>query len=131
MLLVIFISLSSNLTIEAVQADKIEVANQGSNSISVINDTTNRVVATIPVGIHPGNMIIPENGAYIHVANQGSNTISVINETTNKVAATIPVGIHPVALESANYGYVYVANQGSNSISVINDTTNRVVATNL
>ena len=31
----------------------IYVLNQGSNTVSVINDTTNKVDATIPVGVHP------------------------------------------------------------------------------
>src|SRR3712207_7368186 len=33
--------------------DNIYVTNRGSNTVSVINSTTNKVVATIPVGTHP------------------------------------------------------------------------------
>jgi YVTN family beta-propeller protein len=73
----------------------IYVVNQGSNSISVINSTTNQIVATIPVGVHPAG--ISDTGTYVYVINQGSNTISVINETTYQIVATIPVGVQPVA----------------------------------
>lgn len=29
------------------------VTNQGSNTVPIINGTTNKVIATIPVGVHP------------------------------------------------------------------------------
>jgi YVTN family beta-propeller protein len=69
-------------------------ANQGSNTISVINATANKVVATIPVGIHPTALVMV-NESMLYVANSGSGTVSIINATANKVVATIPVGIHP------------------------------------
>src|SRR5438270_593505 len=39
-----------------VQAKKIYVVNQGSNNVSVINETTNKVIATIAVGINPSSI---------------------------------------------------------------------------
>ncbi len=74
------------------------VANKNSATISVINETTNEVAATIPVGIHP-IALVSDNG-YVYVSNQESNSISVINDTTNRVVATIPVGIRPTNIIS-------------------------------
>ena len=68
--------------------------NQGSNTVSVINATSNKVVATIPVGVHPVALTTDDTDQ-MYVTNQGSNTVSVINATSNKVVATIPVGVHP------------------------------------
>ena len=68
------------------------MTNSNSNTVSVINPTTNTVVATIPVGESPfGVAVNPANGL-VYVTNAGSNTVSVIDPATNTVVATIPVG---------------------------------------
>src|SRR3989442_812942 len=92
------------------------VANQNSNTVSVINGTT--VVATVAVGSNPGAVAYDSGNGYVYVANLGSNDVSVISGTT--VVATIPVGIgpHGVAYDSEN-GYVYVTNSFSSDESVI------------
>jgi YVTN family beta-propeller protein len=55
--------------IESISGDILYVANQGSNTISVINETTNKVVTTIPVGIHPVRIIAhsanPQHGGHV------------------------------------------------------------------
>ena len=87
------------------------VANSGSSTVSVIDGTTNTVVATIPVGSAPqGIAFNPDNG-FLYVANQGSNTVSVIDGTTNTVTATIPVGSLPQSIAfNPDNGFMYVAN---------------------
>ena len=106
------------------------VANAGSNTVSVINPTTNTVVATIPVGPNPVNIAVTPNGTSAYVTNAGSNTVSVINTATNTVVATVPVGANPVNVAvTPNGASAYVTNAGSNSVSVINTATNIVLAT--
>jgi YVTN family beta-propeller protein len=103
------------------------VANEGSNSVSVINPATNTVVATIPIA-SPRDIVFNSNNGFLYVAN--GNTVSVINPATNTVVATIPVGSQPTGIAfNTNNGFLYVANVGSNTVSVINPTTNTVVAT--
>ena len=58
--------------------NNIYVANQGSNSISVIDSLTNTVVATVKVGNSPRALEFNPSNNNIYVANQGSNDISVI-----------------------------------------------------
>lgn len=72
--------------------NRIYVANAGSNTVSVIDGSTNTVVATIPVtspdgvGVNPvTNRIYVDNGSY------PNQMVSVIDGSTNTVAATIPV----------------------------------------
>ena len=72
--------------------DKIYVTNSDSNTVSVINGSTNKV-QDIPVGSQPSAIAIDEHSNMIYVANQ--NTVSVINGSTNKVQ-DIPVGNGPV-----------------------------------
>jgi YVTN family beta-propeller protein len=67
------------------------VAIGDSNSVSVVDTTTNEVKATIPVGQYPGSMAATSDGAWIYVRNYISRTLSVIDTRTNRVVDTIPV----------------------------------------
>jgi YVTN family beta-propeller protein len=66
-----------------------------SNTVSVIDTTTNTVVAIVPVGSDPFGVAITPNGAFAYVADDGSNAVSVINTASNTVVATVPVGSGP------------------------------------
>jgi len=106
------------------------VANEGSNNVSVINTSTNTVVATISAGSAPTIVAITPNGLYAYVTNQLSNNVSVINTSTNTVVSTISVGTGPIGVAITPNGlYAYVTNEGSANVSVINTSTNTVVTT--
>ena len=100
-----------------------------SNSVSVINGSSNRVISTIDVG-SPDAATYDSSNGYVYVSNCFSSSVSVINGSTNNVISTIDVGQHPsgAAFDSSN-GYVYVANAYSNNVSVINGSTDSVIAT--
>ena len=72
------------------------VTNAGSKSVSVINTTTKKVVATAEVGFIPVHVSFSPDGARAYVTNAGSNSVSVIDTATNKVSTTVPVGVHPI-----------------------------------
>ena len=56
------------------------VANAGSNTVSVIDPATNKVVATIPVsGNGPSGVAINPTNGLIYVPNVRSNTVSVVS----------------------------------------------------
>ncbi len=106
------------------------VPNANSNNVSVINTSTNTVVATVPVGSRPGAVAITPDGSFAYVVNFDSDNVSVINTSTNTVVATVPVGSFPHAVAiTPNGSFAYVANFLSASVSVINTGTNAVVAT--
>ncbi len=106
------------------------IPNQGSNNVSVINTSTNAVVATIIVGNGPQGISVSNVSNYVYVTNRFDNTVSVISSITNTVVATIPVGSNPVGVAvTPNGSRIYVANYESKSISVINSVTNSVVKT--
>ena len=103
------------------------VANSFSNTVSVINTTTNTVTTTITVGTRPRGVAVSPDGTTAYVTNNTANTVSVINTTTNAVTATITVGTSPYGVAVSPDGTeAYVTNTGSNNVSVINTTTNAV-----
>jgi YVTN family beta-propeller protein len=106
------------------------VANQNSNSVSVINTTTRTAVATVSVGVNPWGVAITPNGAFAYVTNQASNSVSVINTATNSAVGSVSVGPNPTGVAITPDGaFAYVTNYLSNNISVINTATNAVVNT--
>ena len=110
------------------------VSNRGSSNVSVINGSTNTVVATIPLPWDEpvGAAYDSSNGdIYVSEWNQTSFTnVSVISGSTNRVVANISVGDRE---DSATYdpsnGDVYVTLWARGNVSVINGSSNTVVAT--
>jgi YVTN family beta-propeller protein len=114
--------------------------------VSVISDTTNSVVATIPLGDFPssiaydpakGEIFVAEDGAIpsdANASNTASGLISIISDSNNSVVATVPVGPFPdgIAYDPAK-GEIFVANSGSTtvpgSVSIISDATDKVTTT--
>lgn len=123
------------------------VTNQGANSITVIDPTTNTALATtitIPtVGAGPApspqGIAVLENGTAItlYVANPGDNSVSIINATNIKTGtftqiARLTTGIGPtpieVVLQQDGNAYVLNNNQGGlGTVSTINTGNNTVV----
>jgi len=104
-----------------------------SNSVSVIDGTTNTVVATVPVGESPTGVAVNPTTNLIYVTDAAwsawSGTVSVIDGGSNTVVATIPVNQWPldVAVNPVT-NLIYVANAAwSGTISVIDGGSNTVV----
>ena len=118
------------------------VTNFGSNNfspvgttVSVVDISSNTVVATITVGIQPAGIAITPDGSYAYVSNyytlyDGPNftdltasqgTVNIIDIQTNKVISpVIKVGLSPDAIAiSSNGQFAYVTNYTSNTVSVI------------
>jgi len=123
-------------------------ANYDSNTISIIdasldsfgNDsaTFGKVLATIPVGLHPVEVSVLQDGSRVYVANQGDiaagtpGSVSVVSMTNYTVEKTIPLTSNPHAIASIyNYpiGKVYVSSQNSPYLTVIRTDTDVVSAT--
>jgi YVTN family beta-propeller protein len=101
----------------------IYVANQGGNTVTVINGATN---ATTTVTAGTGCFAVAVNPVTnkIYVANPGSNNVTVINGATNDTT-TVAVGAQPVAVAvNPVTNKIYVSNYGSASVTVIDGATN-------
>src|SRR5260370_25184880 len=121
------------------------VANNGSDTVSLIDTVTNQLVQPIalpPGSTSPAGVVITPDGKYVYVTamnNNNSNrliagTVSVISTATNAIVGDpITVGNSPLGISVTPDGkYVYVANtnlfNGNNggtpaSVSVISTAT--------
>jgi YVTN family beta-propeller protein len=101
--------------------------NLGSDNVSVINDTTDKIVAWVPVGDYPVQAGYDSEMGEVFVLNQNGNSISVINDTTNTVSSTFSPQTYPDGIVVVNsLGEIFVTNQVSGTVSVISDATNTV-----
>jgi len=113
----------------------IYVGNAGSNTVSVVDGSTNTVLTNVTVGFTPVALAIDTNANVVYVANLNSANVSVINATTNTVIVTISVGVSPTGIGfDSNLKKVYVANSASGTVSVIDvlpgsPTKNSVIST--
>lgn len=120
-------------------------ANYDGNSISIIdtsldiygNDSTTfgTVLATVPVGLHPVEAAVLQDGSRVYVANQGDidagtpGSVSVVDLRNYQVLKTIPLAANPHAIAAVyNYpiGKVYVASQNSSFLTIIRTDTDIV-----
>lgn len=88
------------------------------NRVTVVDTSKRRLLATIPVGSHPGGIAIAGSSggipdphdAQVYVANAGSDTVSVISSRQRRVVATIPVPGGPLGVViPASGGVAYIS----------------------
>jgi YVTN family beta-propeller protein len=106
------------------------VANEGSNTVSVINTASNTVIAAVPVGVSPGPIAIKPGGAFAYVGNFSSRTLSVIATASNTVVAVVAVGGQPHGLAITPDGaFAYTTESFPHQVSVIDTASNTVIGT--
>jgi YVTN family beta-propeller protein len=109
------------------------ISNGRDNTVSVIDTSSNTVVATVPeVGMGPYGVAANPAGTRVYVANIGSYDVSVIDTSSNIVTDIVQVGIGNVPLGVAvkpDGTRVYVTNTLSNNVSVIDTSNDTVIAT--
>ena len=110
------------------------VTNYSSGTVSVINEATNKVTHTIPVGdipVHdfPYGVAVDPAAGTVYVTDLYPGTVSVIDVATNKVTHTIRMGAPYGVAVDPTAGTVYVTNNSAGTVSVINEATNKVTHT--
>lgn len=108
------------------QSDIAISVNEKSDSVSVTDMNTQKVVATIPVGGAPKD--IAANGAFAVVTNSHDDTASIIDMTSYEVIATIAVGTGPEGVAITAH-QAFVTNRKDGTISVIDLTALSVIKT--
>ena len=107
---------------------KLYVANQFSNTISVIDIEKSIVENNIDVGKSPYDVDVNPFSNRIYASNRDSNTISVIDGFTNKELTDIRVGDSPLGIGiNLATSWIYVANLNSKTITVIDAIENRII----
>src|SRR5262250_3445937 len=114
--------------------DRVYAADQTSNTVSVIDPSTNKLLGVIRLGdpvpgslapIYRGQLLVHGLGyspdaRTLAVVSVGSNSITLIDTATNKVKATVYVGRSPhEAFFTPDGGELWVTVRGEDYISVI------------
>jgi phospholipase C len=92
------------------------VTESGTNTVSVIPTSTNKIASTIVVGVYPHGIAITPDGKTAYVANTGPNTgrggsqtVSVIDVASQTVTDTVNVGEAPMVVAASPDGsHVFV-----------------------
>jgi uncharacterized protein (TIGR03437 family) len=104
------------------------VANFGSNSVTVIDTSSNTVIYTIAVGTQPNGIAITPDGTRAYVANGGGD-VWVLATSNNAVLAKVMVGGYPSGIAITPDGTrAYVTRDNANSVWVIDTSSNTVTA---
>ncbi|MGD0070912.1 MAG: YncE family protein [Candidatus Bathyarchaeia archaeon] len=110
---------------------QIEKTSKPSNFVTVIDDRSYKVIATIPLSSNSGAWAFDSGKGELYIAT-ANNSVSVISDKTNSVVATIsvPLGTYTpsLAYDSAK-GVIFTANYSNNSTSIISDSTHTVIET--
>src|SRR5262245_12771149 len=131
---------------------KVYVANQGSNTVTVIDDQRVSpmtkahasqtpgaerarvadqdfaVVATIAVGSNPIAVGMSADGTLAYVANLNSNSLSIIDTESDQVIGTVSAGPTPRDVDATPDGrYLLVVNQSTNSVTVLDASDYSVI----
>jgi YVTN family beta-propeller protein len=105
------------------------VANAGSNTISIIDTKTNRIITNVSTLSVPDAVYFSKTLNNLYVANIGSNTISSLDTITKKVISYTKVGSYPNFIDASESGkWIFVSNRESQSVSVIDSDNNQVVS---
>jgi YVTN family beta-propeller protein len=107
-----------------------DVLNPCGNSVSVIDATSEEILATIPTPEKPGDAALNAATGLLYLTHSFQDTVSVLDLGKGTVIASISVGRLPLGLavdETRNR--VYVSYVGTNEVSVIDGGLSAVVAT--
>ncbi|MFJ3667056.1 beta-N-acetylglucosaminidase domain-containing protein [Streptomyces sp. NPDC090106] len=101
-------------------------ANQGSNTVSVIDVAKSTVTGTLPVGKVPAGLALTPDGTTLWVANYSDGTVQSIDTSTLRTGTPIPVGSGPENMAITPDGAtLYVADIHDNTVSPVDLTTQR------
>lgn len=99
------------------------VTNATTNTVSVIDTTSDTVTATIPLGSGAFTVAFAPDGHYAYVTDAGSNSVSVIDTASNTVTATVPF-VNPEGVAFAPDGrHAYITNREVGTVTVVDTGT--------
>lgn len=135
-------------------ADKVYVANEGADTVSVLDAASFKTLANVRVGKMPHNVQVSPDGKIVWVTNNGDpgqasdtsvqkgmakadheamakpGAVWAIDTSNDAIVAKVPVGMHPAhVVVSPDGRFAYVTNGGDNTVSVIDTAAQRLVAT--
>lgn len=104
------------------------VPNIRSNSLTLIDVASRRVVRQVLVGKGPEGVAVHPSGAFLYVAAQHEDLVQVISTQTHELLAREQVGSMPVRMAFSPDGrYAFVPNRYSKDLSVLDTERHREV----
>jgi len=113
------------------ERSRVFVANESSNTITVVDGDSFQVVGTVDARNHATHdLAVSRDGRWLFATNLASGRLSAINTRTMETVASIATGdrAHVVTLTNDNR-QAWVANIGDNTISIVDTTTFRILGT--
>ena len=111
-------------------AETLLIANEKSDSVSVVDVATDQVIKTVAVGKTPHAIGITPNKRFAYIGNRGANSISVIDLQSFQVVDTIKLSHSIMNLEVSPDGrYVSANARTSLQISFVDTKNNSVLKT--
>src|SRR2546428_3296438 len=108
---------------------RLYIGDIASNTVTVIDENSNHILATIPVAAVPVQPIrVDEASGHVYVVCSTGQELDVIDGHTNKVIARVPVSPYPegVAFNTAT-GRIYVADEGNKDSNSTKQTTGTTI----
>jgi len=110
---------------------RVFVANESSNSVTVVDGDSFQVIATVDSRNHATHdLAVSRDGRWLFATNLASGRLSAINTRALETVASIATGdrAHVVTLTNDNR-QAWVANIGENTISIVDTGTFRILGT--
>lgn len=101
----------------APRSGSVWVADEGRDSIVVIDAATNAVAVTLEGITGPHNVQVGPDGAVVYAVSRAGRVVA-IDPDTYRVSAVAPTGRDPAHVIEAPNGKVYVTNAGDGTVSV-------------
>jgi YVTN family beta-propeller protein len=105
------------------------VSNYQNNNVSVISDSTDKVVANIGVGSNPWSVTYDSGQNEVYVGCYGSTNVSVISDQTDKVVASIGNYTGGGITYDPGTNEIFIGNITGGTVEVYSDTSYAKVAT--
>lgn len=100
-----------------------------SGRVLVVNGSTDRVVASVPLGTPLGGLTYDPTQSEVWVAVNGTNRLVAISDATDQADVNLSVGLAPSAVAFDNgTGSVFVTNGRSDNVTVISAASPRTKA---
>ncbi len=98
------------------------VANQNSNTISVVNTRDNTVAPPVFASFSPAGLALSPDGTRLYATNPNGNLVVVYNTANNAVVTTFAIGQLPQGI-AADATRIYVTLQGNAALAVYSAAT--------
>ncbi len=93
--IIIYITAWLFIVHQSMNAQPLAYVTNDTGTVSVVNLSTNTIIATIPIGLDPSQALLTPNNQKLYTYNRNGLNISVIDTASNSVTATIGIPRFP------------------------------------